>query len=217
MWGGLLFSFYFIGLNPLLRVFTPPLDPASIPTVKLLLSCVAAVCLAGGPVGLLALGAPCSGGWRKVPGRAGTAVALLGLCSYFVGSLYVYNFPDRAFKQLFTPGGSALLTLGMLLLGCAVLSAGRLRGWRRAMPLVTAFYFPLQFPLQAVFFLGQGRGPNPLLLGAWGIFWALLGYAIRSGARDLTATRRGPERYGAEGPRSDPSGEHWAINQLIIT
>jgi hypothetical protein len=141
---------------------------------------------------------------------------LLGLCSYVVGSLYIYNFPVQALKQLFTPGGSVLLTLGMLLLGCVALSSRVLRGWRAAAPLLTAFYFPLQFPLQAALFLGRGRGPNPVLLGAWGIFWLLLGYAIRSQARDRKATRRGPESGGADGRRGDPPDEQWAINQLII-
>ena len=179
--GGLLFLFYFTGLNSLLAALTPPLETASVPALKMLLTCVAAVCLAGGPLGLLALGAAGDGG-RRVLGWAGAGLTLLGLLSYFVGSLFIYNFPERAFRQLFTPGGSALMTLGMLLLGGAVLRAGRWRGWRAAVPLVTALYFPLQFPLQAALFLGKGKGPNPTLLGAWGLFWLLLGVAVFSAA-----------------------------------
>jgi hypothetical protein len=70
MLGGLLFSSYFIGLNPLIRVLTPPLDPASVPALKMLVSCAAALCLAGGPVGLLALGRSAAGGERYSASRA---------------------------------------------------------------------------------------------------------------------------------------------------
>jgi hypothetical protein len=179
--GGLFFLFYFTNLNGVIAALTPPLETASVPTLKMLLTCITAVCMAGGPVGLLALGAAGDGGGR-VLGWAGVCFTLLGLLSYIVGSLFIYNFPERAFRQLFTPGGSALMTLGMLLLGAAVLRAGRWRGWRVAVPLVTGLYFPLQFPLQAALFLGKGRGPNPTLLGAWGLFWLLLGIAVLSAA-----------------------------------
>jgi len=185
--GGLLFLFYFTGLNGLIAALTPPLEAASVPALKMILTCVAAVCMAGGPLGLLALGAAGDGG-RRALGWAGAGLTLLGLLSYIVGSLFIYNFPERAFRQLFTPGGSALMTLGMLLLGAAVLRAGRWRGWRAAVPLVTGLYFPLQFPLQAALFLGKGRGPNPTLLGAWGLCWLLLGIAISSAACPFKAS-----------------------------
>jgi hypothetical protein len=150
--------------------------------------CVASVCMAGGSMGLLALNAAGTGRVKSL-GVAGAVITLLGLASYITGSLYLYSFPDRAFKQLFTPGGSFLLTLGMLLLGIAALKARKLRGWRAATPLLVSLYFPLQFPLQSLLFLGKGRGPNPILLGVWGIFWLLLGYAIWSSARETTVTR----------------------------
>jgi hypothetical protein len=185
--GGLLFLFYFTGLNAAIAALTQPLETAWVPTLKMLLTCVAAVCLAGGPLGLLALGAAGDGGPR-ILGQAGAGIALLGQLSYIAGSLFIYNFPERAFRQLFTPGGSALMTLGMLLLGAAVPRAGRWRGWRVAVPLVTGLYFPLQFPLQATLFLGRGRGPNPTLLGAWGLFWLLQGVAISSAACPFKAS-----------------------------
>jgi hypothetical protein len=188
MTGGLTFSFYFIALHSLLSAFSPPIEADAIPAVKMVVSCIASVCLAGGSMGLLAVGAAGTGR-VKAMGVAGAVIALLGLVSYITGSLYIYIFSDRAFKQLFTPGGSFLLTLGMLLLGIAVLKARKLRGWRAAAPLLVSLYFPLQFPLQAILFLGKGRGPNPILLGSWGVFWLLLGYAIWSIARKTTATR----------------------------
>jgi hypothetical protein len=188
MSGGLTFSLYFIALHSLLKAFSPPIEAGAIPAVKMVISCVASSCLACGPIGLLAVSAAGTGRIKAL-GVAGAVITLLGLVSYITGSLYIYSFPDRAFKQLFTPGGSFLLTLGMLLLGIAVLKARKLRGWRAATPLLVSLYFPLQFPLQALLFLGKGRGPNPILLGAWGVFWLLLGYAIWSIARETTATR----------------------------
>jgi hypothetical protein len=188
MIGGLTFSFYFIALHSLLNAFSPPIKADAIPAVKMIISCVASVCLAGGSIGLLAVRAAGTGR-VKAMGVAGAVITLLGLVSYITGSLYIYISPNRAFKQLFTPGGSFLLTSGMLLLGIAVLKARKLRGWRAAAPLLVSLYFPLQFPLQALLFLGNGRGPNPILLGAWGVFWLLLGYAIWSIARETTATR----------------------------
>ena len=188
MIGGLTFSFYFIALHSLLNAFSPPIEADAIPAVKMIISCVASVCLAGGSIGLLAVSAAGTGR-VKAMGVAGAVIALLGLVSYITGSLYIYLFPGRAFKQLFTPGGSFLLTLGMLLLGIAVLKARKFVGWRAATPLLVSLYFPLQFPLQALLFLGKGRGPNPILLGAWGVFWLLLGYAIWSIARETTAMR----------------------------
>jgi hypothetical protein len=188
MAGGLTFSFYFIAPHSLLKAFSPPIEAGAIPAVKMAISCVASMCLAGGSTGLLAVSAAGTGRVKAL-GVAGSVITLLGLVSYITGSLYIYGFPDRAFKQLFTPGGSFLLTLGMLLLGIAVLKARKLRGWRAATPLLVSLYFPLQFPLQALLFLGKGRGPNPILLGAWGVFWLLLGYAIWSIARETTATR----------------------------
>jgi len=188
MTGGLTFSLYFIALHSLLKAFSPPIDAGAIPAVKMVVSCVASVCLACGSIGLLAMSAAGTGRVKAL-GVAGAVITLLGFVSYITGSLYIYSFPDRAFKQLFTPGGSFLLTLGMLLLGIAVLKARKLRGWRAATPLLVSLYFPLQFPLQALLFLGKGRGPNPILLGAWGVFWMLLGYAIWSIARETTAAR----------------------------
>ncbi|HEX6622638.1 MAG TPA: hypothetical protein VF064_02915, partial [Pyrinomonadaceae bacterium] len=47
--GGLLFLFYFTGLNALIAALTPPLEAARVPALKMLLTCVAAICLAGGP------------------------------------------------------------------------------------------------------------------------------------------------------------------------
>ena len=160
MIGGLTFSFYFIALHSLLKAFSPPIEADAIPTVKMIISCVASVCLAVGSIGLLAVSAAGTGR-VKAMGVAGAVIALLGLVSYITGSLYIYLFPDRAFKQLFTPGGSFLLTLGMLLLGIAVLKARKLRGWRAAAPLLVSLYFPREaamvFHHTDLFFVAERR------------------------------------------------------------
>ena len=177
--GGMMFSLYFIGLNSLLEILSPPLESGMIPALKLAISCATSLCLAGGPLGLLALGATGSGR-NKTLGAIGAMIALGGLASYCVGSFYVYTSPDKALRQYFTPAGSVLITLGMLLMTIALLKARIARGWRVVAALLLSLYFPLQFPLQAMLFLGKGRGPNPILLGAWGFFCMFLGQAIRS-------------------------------------
>src|SRR5262245_22759144 len=180
--GGLLFTFYFIGINPLLRLLDSPFEPSAVAALKMLIICVTSLCLAGGSIGILALEVTGTG-WKRAISFAGMAISLLGLTSYIVGSIYIYSFPERAFRQFFTPGGSILVTFGTLLLATAVLAAKRWRGCRAITPLLAGLYFPAQFPLQALIFLGRGKGPLPALLGAWGIFWVLLGYAIWSEAR----------------------------------
>ncbi len=185
MAGGLAFIFYFIGLPSILNAFIP-IEANAIPMVELFISCAASVCLAGGPMGLLALNAAGTGR-EKVLDLSGAAITLLGLASYVTGSLYIYFYPGG--KQFFTPAGSFLLTLGMSLLSIATIKTRRLRGWRGLAPLLVCIYFPLQFPLQVIFFLGKGRGPNPILLGVWGVFWLLLGYAIWSSLRGFKFTR----------------------------
>lgn len=112
MAGGLLFTFYFIGINPLLRLFDSPFEPSAVAALKMLIHIVTSLCLAGGSIGILALGVTGTG-WKRATSLAGTAISLLGLTSYIVGSIYIYNFPERAFRQFFTPGGSILLKISM--------------------------------------------------------------------------------------------------------
>lgn len=73
--------------------------------------------------------------------------------------------------------------------------AGIWKGWRNLIVLLVTLYFPFQFPLQAAFFLGQGTGPNPILLGAWGLFWGLLGFTIWLSADDLYLVKPDNKRF----------------------
>src|SRR4030095_11782931 len=113
--GGLLFTFYFIGINPLLSLIDSSFEPSAVAALKVFILCVTSLCLAGASIGILALGVTGTG-WKRAISFAGTAISLLGLTSYIVGSIYIYNFPERAFRQFFTPGGSLLLTFRTLLL-----------------------------------------------------------------------------------------------------
>jgi hypothetical protein len=155
---------------------------------KMVASIITAICLIGGPLGLLAIGAA-GPGWKRTLGTIGAMITLLGLVSYIVGFVYIAFYPDMAFRQRFTPGGSALQALGMTLFGIAVLATRRLRGWRGIVPLLVGLFFPLQLPLQiGVFLNGKGApGPSGALLGGWGLLWLLLGYVIWSSAQGLRA------------------------------
>lgn len=186
MIGGLLFSFYFVGINLLLELFNSPFGTQTVSAIKMILVSVVCICLAISLIGLLTSGI--GTGWEKGSGIIGTLISILGLTSYAVGSIYIYTFPEKALRQFFTPGGSILITLGMLFLAMGVLKAGRWRGWRAFTPLFVGLYFPLQFPFQFIFFLSKSRGPSPVLLGIWGIFWVVLGYAVWSNAREISMT-----------------------------
>jgi hypothetical protein len=144
-----------------------------------------ALCMAGAPLGLHFIGAYAPG-WRALLARVGTAIVLLGVALWLVAFAMLFANPAAAFTQRLTPGGSLLMAVGMVALGIAVFASGRLRGWRRALPLCVGLYFPLQLGFQLAFFL-NGRdsapGPNGALLGVWGLLWALLGYVILSEAR----------------------------------
>jgi hypothetical protein len=87
----------------------------------------------------------------------------------------LFSRPDVAFTQRLTPAGSVLMALGMLLVGIAVLTSRRLSGMRALAPFMVGLYFPVQLILQLAFFLNGNDahpGPNGLLLGFWGLFWA---------------------------------------------
>lgn len=146
------------------------------------LAALVALCLGGGLQGLhlMRVVAP---GWRTLLGRIGATIVFVGIALWLAAFTLLFFNPGAAFSQRLTPGGSLLMGLGMIMLGIATAASGLLRGWRRWMPLLVGVYFPLQLVVQLTFFL-NGRdgtpGPNGLLLGLWGLLWALLGYAIVS-------------------------------------
>jgi len=137
---------------------------------------VMAVALACAPWALRAAGVIAPRG--RVPALLGTAVVAVGAGLWVAAFVLLAVDPSAAFTQRLTPGGSALLALGMVLVGIGVLRSGVLAGWRAWLPLAVGLYFPVQLGLQLGYFL-DGRdaspGPNGLLLGAWGLLWAATG------------------------------------------
>jgi hypothetical protein len=79
-------------------------------------------------------------------------------------------------------------TPGLILLGVAVLRAGRWTGWHRFTPLACGLFVPLvMFPAFAL----PGTAAN-YAIGFWGVCWLLLGVAqLAEGAGRPFADRRG--------------------------
>ncbi len=131
---------------------------------------VVQVMLLIGVLGLLWSGAA-GPGWFA---RGALAVALVGRILFVLAELHaiVLGSDDTPLLPL-----SAFLTaVGMLLVGAAVLRAGRWNGWARVMPLLCGLYpFVAMFPLIAI-----TSAPNVWTIAAWGVCWALLGLALRA-------------------------------------
>lgn len=154
------------------------------PAVSGVIGAVLLVGLTGGPLGLLALRAVGEGRTRRI-GRAGAAVALLGLLSDLAGQTLqtAFGFAVSEIGFLYA-AGALLVGLGMLVLGTSVTAARGLGGWRRYAALAVGLYYPAMIPVQVVFFIGPNGAPSSVLLAFWGLTWALLGCAILSeGAR----------------------------------
>ena len=141
---------------------------------------VVQVMLLVGVLGLLWSGAAGPGWFAK----GALAVALVGRILFVLAELHalVLGSDDTPLLPL-----SALLTaVGMLLVGVAVLRTGRWNGWTRVTPLLCGLYpFLAMFPLIAI-----TSAPNPWTIAAWGVFWTLLGLALRVHA--VTAERLRP-------------------------
>ena len=152
---------------------------ASTPTGRLAfgLWAVAVPGLMAGVVGLRALH---PAGPRALSSIA-TWVTSVALILWMIGALY--SVTDPSVDQAISPAGGALSVVGMVAFGIAVLRAGRLRGWRRFVPLLVGVWWPLQLPVQIVYFLGVLGSPSfTLWFGGLGALWALLGYVVASSA-----------------------------------
>ena len=181
---GLLFFIDFVIIGSVLRSYPNLREYPMIPLSRTFLEILISIGLSFAPIGFLRLRV-WGNGWKKKVGIIGMSIVVLGSASYITGVVYVYMNPTLGTRQFFTPLGSVLLTLGMLIAFTAILAAGVWRGWRRFVPMLVWLYFPLQFPFQALLFLGQNRGPNPFLLGTWGLCWAVLGWTIWRSPRSL--------------------------------
>ncbi len=143
---------------------------------------VAVLGLMGGVLGLRSLRVGGSG-WLP---QTATVVALVGLLLWVIGGLYLTT--DASADQVSTPAGALISSIGMVMLGIAVIWAKVLNDRRKFVPLLVGGWFFVQLPLQAIFFIGvQGSPSYKMLLRVFGVLWALVGYVVQSFARGQTA------------------------------
>ena len=119
--------------------------------------------------------------WAGVAGRgrlatAGLALTLLGLAVLTVAEVS-WLAGLGATDALYAIATLALM-LGLILLGVAVLRAGRWAGWHRYTPLACGLYIPL---VLLPSFALPGTAAN-YAIGLWGVCWLLLGLALRAQA-----------------------------------
>src|SRR5918998_2066138 len=125
-------------------------------------------------------------GWLP---QAATVVALVGLLLWTVGGLYLTT--DASADQVLTPAGGLVSSIGMIVLGIAVLRAGVLSGWPRVLALLVRAWFFVQLPLQVAFFIGVRGSPSyAVLLGVFGVLWALVGHVVQSYASQHAGAER---------------------------
>ncbi len=143
---------------------------------------VAVIGLMGGVLGLSSLRV---GGVGWFPQTA-TVVALIGLLLWTIGGLYLTT--NASADQVFTPAGGLISSIGMIMYGFSAIRAKVLNDWRRFVPLLVGGWFFVQLPLQVIFFIGvQGSPSYTMLLGVFGVLWALVGYVVESFAREKAA------------------------------
>jgi len=146
---------------------------------------VAVLGLMGGVLGLWSLRAGGSG-WLP---QTATVVALVGLLLWTIGGLYLTT--NASADQVFTPAGGLISSIGMIMLGIAVIRARVLNDWRKFVPLLVGGWFFVQLPLQVIFFIGvQGSPSYTILLGVFGVLWALVGYVVQSYASEHNGAER---------------------------
>ncbi len=109
----------------------------------------------------------------------GQMSAYAGRASTFVGSLLSVARPSDT--PWLNPLGSVLQSVGMLLVGSAILRCAALTGWRRYVPLLVGAWFFAHMPFQLAFFASPNGIPShTLMMGVWGPLWALLGVALNT-------------------------------------
>jgi hypothetical protein len=138
----------------------------------------ALVCAGGLASGAHALGALLPQRWRRT--RAYLIYA--GLAVWVIGGLFTTGQPDML--QLSVLFGGALQSAGLLGLGIAALRAGVLHDWLRFVPLVAGAWFLAALALRLALFASVGSQLSPaLLIGGWGLWWAVLGLVVLARAR----------------------------------
>jgi hypothetical protein len=162
------------------------------PSASSFLFALTNLCLMGGPMGLLVLGAA-GDGWKLRVGLMGACLTLLGQCSYIAGASYTFATGEEiGFVPASRALGALLVGVGMLTLGSATSMARRLPGWRRIAPVTVGLYYACMIPIQIIFFIIPKGSPSVTILAFWGLPWALLGWTIWSGARMPDGIHRSP-------------------------
>jgi hypothetical protein len=163
--GGLLWTLVLVGFGAF--GLTTPATPVAFYIFQALFVLIQILLL----IGVLGLG------WSGAAGHGWFAaialgIALLGRALFVLAEVHLLlSFSD--FSPLL-PLGALTTALGMLLTGLAVLRARRWRGWARFAPLLAGLYpFLTMFPVLAI----TGDVSN-VLIGLWGLPWALLGVAL---------------------------------------
>jgi hypothetical protein len=122
-------------------------------------------------IGVLGLGwsGAAGSGWF---GKLALGIALVGRMLFVLAEVHLLIIVSDSSPLL--PLGALTTALGMLLTGVAVILAGRWHGWQRFAPLLAGLYpFLTMFPFLII--TGQ---PSGVLIGMWGVCWALLGVAL---------------------------------------
>lgn len=110
---------------------------------------------------------------RGTLGRIGLGVALLGTAVFAVAHALGAVVPGQDETPLL-PVGQLIATIGMIVLGVAVLRRGAWAGAGRVTPLLCGLYPVLiLFPAFAIF-----GAPNFPAIAGFGLVWALLGGAV---------------------------------------
>jgi hypothetical protein len=87
MAGAMLFTFYFIGINPFLNLFSTPFSPGSTIPMQMKAPCLTYLPL---PVA------------TKNLARLNPSIYTIGPTFYIVESIFNYNFSERAWQHVFT-------------------------------------------------------------------------------------------------------------------
>ena len=140
-------------------------DPVSPPWWIAALNAISHLLLIAGVVGLARAGAA----GRSRLASAGVGLTLLGLAVLTVAE--AISLIDMDVAVLFYSSATLLMMLGLILLGVAVLRAGRWGGWRRFNPLACGLYIPLVL-LPSFALPGYA---SSYAIGVWGGCWLLVG------------------------------------------
>ncbi|MBC7922702.1 MAG: hypothetical protein H7Z75_16610 [Ferruginibacter sp.] len=114
------------------------------------------------------------------------SIPFLGQLGYLTTSLLPNQTVTTLLPLPLTQLGAILNTVGMVLVGIAVLRGDAWHGWPRPLPLLTGLCpFLIMFPVLAI-----TSYPPRALIDLWGLVWMALGYAIYSSAAYAKSIRR---------------------------